>query len=124
MTHAQYPSEDGLKAWINYNQAIEHIPDGCADHDIDRASLRQGPAESGNKLAKCITTSGGGMKHPSGRNLTIREFACLQGFPLEHKFAEMGVTSKIHQIGNAVPSSVSKILLEEIKKALLKADGL
>ena len=62
------------------------------------------------------------MIHPSGeRDLTDREFACLQGFPLEHKF---GKTSVKKQIGNAVPPVVARLVLVEVKKALLKADGL
>ena len=62
------------------------------------------------------------MIHPCGRrDLTLREFACLQGFPLEHKFAERGVK---RQIGNAVPPTVGKLLMEAVKEALLEADGL
>ena len=62
------------------------------------------------------------MIHPSGqRDLTLREFACLQGFPLEHIFTEKGVK---RQIGNAVPPIVGKLLMEAVKEALLEADGL
>ena len=69
-----------------------------------------------------MTTGGGGMVHPGGkRSFTHREYACLQGFPLEHKFGQQGITK---QIGNAVPPCVAEILFGEIKKALLKADGL
>lgn len=69
----------------------------------------------------CITTGNSGV-HPSGkRDFTHREIACLQGIPLEHKFSTTGVK---RQIGNAVPSIVAKALLEEIKNALQKADGL
>jgi DNA (cytosine-5)-methyltransferase 1 len=69
-----------------------------------------------------MTTSGAGMIHPNGRrSMTLREFACLQGFPLEHKFSTSGVK---RQIGNAVPPVVAKALLQEVKKSLMKADGL
>lgn len=54
------------------------------------------------------------------RDFTLREYACLQGFPLEHKFGRIRVKK---QIGNAVPPSIAKVLFEEIKKSLLKADG-
>ena len=61
------------------------------------------------------------MIHPNGtRDFTHREFACLQGFPLEHKFGETGVKK---QIGNAVPPVVARAILESVKKALMKADG-
>ena len=46
---------------------------------------------------------------------------CLQGFPLGHKFGEVGVKT---QTGNAVPPNVATIFLEEIRRALERADGL
>jgi len=84
---------------------------------------RSQPPKSGDKIATCITTNGGvGNIHPSGkRDYTHREFACLQSFPLGHKFAGKGVK---RQIGNAVPPVVGTVLLEEVKRSLLKADGL
>lgn len=79
-------------------------------------------AESGDKVARCITTHGGGMIHPSGeRDLTDREFACLQGFPLEHRFGKVSVKK---QIGNAVPPTMARVILDEVRRALMKADGL
>lgn len=73
-------------------------------------------------LPRCITTSGGGNAHPDGtRKFTLREFACLQGFPIDYKFSATGV---LKQIGNAVPPSVGAVFLAEVKKALMKADGL
>lgn len=64
------------------------------------------------------------MIHPSGRrHFTIREFACLQGFPLEQRFISAGVTVGRRQIGNAVPPIVAKVVLEGVKRALMKADG-
>ena len=61
------------------------------------------------------------MIHPSGtRDFTHREFACLQGFPLEHRF---GSTSVKKQIGNAVPPPVARAILERVKKALMEEDG-
>ena len=40
---------------------------------------------------------------------------------MEHKFSEHGVKK---QIGNAVPPTFAKVLLEHIKNALRKADGI
>ena len=61
------------------------------------------------------------MIHPSGaRDFTHREFACLQGFPLEHVFGAMGVRK---QIGNAVPPVVARAMLESVKRALMREDG-
>lgn len=61
------------------------------------------------------------MRHPSGvRDFTHREFACLQGFPLEHVFGARGVR---RQIGNAVPPVVARAMLESVRRALLREDG-
>ena len=76
---------------------------------------------NGDALLKCMTTNGQGQVHPSGkRAFTNREWACLQGFPLEHVFGKKEVKK---QIGNAVPPIFAKALMEHIKKSLMKADG-
>lgn len=68
-----------------------------------------------------MTTSGGQNYHPSGkRDLTLREYACLQGFPLDHVFSGKHVKK---QIGNAVPPCIAKVLFESIRKDLERADG-
>jgi len=68
-----------------------------------------------------MTTSGGQNYHPSGtRELTLREYACLQGFPTGHVFKGNYVKK---QIGNAVPPVVAKVLFGSIKADLEKIDG-
>lgn len=68
-----------------------------------------------------MTTSGGQNHHPDGyRNLTLREYATLQGFPLSHRFEGKAIK---RQIGNAVPPSMAKLLFTTARKALEKADG-
>lgn len=121
-THSSNPEKTGLKPWTTINEAIAKIPHGWANHDIHLAKDRDNSPQSGDRIATCITTSGGGIIHPSGkRDYTHREFACLQSFPLGHKFGASGVKK---QIGNAVPPTMATILLETVKNALLKADGL
>ena len=121
-THSADPEKTGLKPWTTINETIAQIPHGWANHEIDLAKRRESSPQSGEKIATCVTTSGGGIIHPSGtRDYTHREFACLQSFPLGHKFGASGVKK---QIGNAVPPTMAKILLEGVKKALLRADGL
>ncbi|KAG8528755.1 uncharacterized protein KY384_006442 [Bacidia gigantensis] len=123
-THTKIPSETGLKPWVSINTSISNIPNDWPDHDVHGAIFRDKPSYSGDGIATCVTTTGiqGKTYHPSGkRDFTHRELACIQGFPLCHKFGEFGVKK---QIGNAVPPLFSSILLEEIKKALFKADGL
>lgn len=121
-THSSNREKTGMKPWTTINEAIARIPHGWASHDIHLAKERENPPQSGDKIATCVTTSGGGISHPSGkRDYTHREFACLQSFPLGHKFGALGVK---RQIGNAVPPTMATILLETIINALLKADGL
>ena len=112
----------GLKPLTTIAEAIDEIPRGWANHNLDRVRARNEPAQSGNRQARTMTTSGAGIVHPNGkRSLTYREYACLQGFGLEHKFGQHGI---LKQLGNAVPPLVASILFESIKKALMKADGL
>lgn len=92
---------------------------------LERRSVipRAFPAWDGDAPLKyTITCSGGvGNYHLSGkRNFTLRVFACLQGFPLEHKFAGNAVK---RQIGNAVPPCAAKAIYEEIDKHLKKVDS-
>ena len=52
--------------------------------------------------------------------MTLREYACVQGFPPVHVFRGTGVK---RQIGNAVPPVCAKVLFESIKRELDEADG-
>ena len=112
----------GLAPLVTVQDVISKIPRGFANHDPEIVRKRNAASYPADQpLRSCITTSGGGNYHPSGkRDLTLREYACLQGFPLEHKFGAARVKK---QIGNAVPPSIAKVLFEEIKQTLLKADG-
>jgi DNA (cytosine-5)-methyltransferase 1 len=49
---------------------------------------------------------------------TIRELACLMGFPINYQFTGNSSNIKHKQIGNAVCVHLSKALAEEIKKSL------
>ncbi|KAI9716785.1 MAG: hypothetical protein M1812_005125 [Candelaria pacifica] len=124
-THSNDPERCltlGLKPFVTVNDAISQIPANFPNHDIKEASKARVAYDGDRQLSRCITTSGGDNYHPSGtRSFTDREFACLQGFPLEHKF---GKTRVRKQIGNAVPPSVAKVIFEHLKNALLRADGL
>ncbi|ODH45409.1 hypothetical protein ACO22_00133 [Paracoccidioides brasiliensis] len=107
------------------HDAISNIPLYTADHNIDHVSRRQlsKPAYNPYSQARTITCNGGGKNnyHPSGtRSFTYREFACLQTFPLEHRFFGKNVK---RQIGNAVPPMLGKAIFEEVRRALERADG-
>lgn len=119
-THCEHPLRTGRKPWVSINEAINRIPTNWDDHDIAATRSRASIPNTGEGIERTMTTSGAGMAHPSGkRTYTYREFACLQSFPLGHKFGAKGVKN---QIGNAVPPCYGKILLEEVTMALKKAD--
>jgi len=86
--------------------------------------VRSWPAYDANTFAWCITTGGSdgrpGTYHPSGkRDFTIRELACLQGFPPDFEFAA-GLTSSMCRrgIGNAVPPVLARFVFAGVRQAL------
>lgn len=127
-THAQDPIKRAvhhLAPLTTVNDVIKDLPPGDPHHDVERAQQSNGqrpPYDANAPLSRCITTSGGQNYHPSGRDFTLREYACLQGFPRRYQFVG-GITDVKRQIGNAVPPSVGKIFLAEFKRALMEADN-
>jgi DNA (cytosine-5)-methyltransferase 1 len=118
--------EDGLKPFVTVNQTLSKIPHNAPDHDPERFRFADGrsmrPWNGDKILPRTMTTSGGQNYHPSGtRDFTLREYACLQGFPPNHVFLGCGVKK---QIGNAVPPCVAKVLFGSIKRDLDEADGI
>ncbi len=106
--------------------AIDHIPIGTTDHEISLLREPKCPEEwpSGDiPLGKTLITNKWPLHYRGNRDLTAREGACLQGFPYHHQFSG-SMTAKRCQIGNAVPPSVSKLIFEEVRKTLRRADGL
>ncbi|KAF2966916.1 hypothetical protein GQX73_g6669 [Xylaria multiplex] len=69
-----------------------------------------------------ITTSGSEWAHSSGkRHFTLRELACIQGFPINYTF--LGSMTQIsRQIGNAFPPVVVEILYRHLREWLLYQD--
>jgi DNA (cytosine-5)-methyltransferase 1 len=114
----------GLRPFVSVNETIAAIPRNAPNHDINGARNRFYPSWDGSKiLPRAICSDGGqGNCHPSGkRDLTLREFASLQGFPLDHVFLAPYVKK---QIGNAVPPCVAQVIFESIRKELDRADGI
>ncbi|KAI5293476.1 hypothetical protein KEM55_007076, partial [Ascosphaera atra] len=100
--------------------SIQNIPSDNLDHDPQYFSANTGLRPSnGNGLAPTLTCSGS-VPHPNGqRNLTNRELACLQTFPVEHYF---GYTYVRKQIGNAVPPLLAKAILGQVRQTLEEVD--
>ncbi|KAL4776032.1 S-adenosyl-L-methionine-dependent methyltransferase [Aspergillus nidulans var. acristatus] len=116
----------GLRDLTTISQAIRDIPSGSPDHDVAAARSRgvhnrRAPFD-GNRQARTITCGGGDNYHPSGlRGFTLREFACLQTFPLGFRFLG-GRTQVKRQIGNAVPPLLAKAVFKEIIRSLQDTD--
>nr|AGF87113.1 DmtA [Aciculosporium take] len=71
-----------------------------------------------------IVTSPGTIYYPDGtRSYTVREYACLQGFPISHQFRGTRTSMK-RQIGNAFPPNTVKLLYKHLEQWLLKQDGI
>ncbi|TEY84248.1 hypothetical protein BOTCAL_0018g00250 [Botryotinia calthae] len=121
-THFSPPSPNNTKSFKTVSQTLREIPESAKNHSphlLPEKDLK--PYNSHAILPRTMTTSGGDNWHPSGkRGFTDREFACLQGFPLEHKFGQNGVKK---QIGNAVPPVVAKVLFEGIRMFMEGTDG-
>ncbi|TGO24420.1 hypothetical protein BPAE_0103g00210 [Botrytis paeoniae] len=126
-THSPPPSPPSplhkTRPFKTVSQTLREIPKSAANHSphlLPEKDLR--PYNPHAILPRTMTTSGGDNWHPSGkRGFTDREFACLQGFPLEHKFGQNGIK---RQIGNAVPPVVAKVLFEGIRRSMEGTDGI
>ncbi|KUJ23559.1 S-adenosyl-L-methionine-dependent methyltransferase [Mollisia scopiformis] len=126
-THGENPSlGDTLKPYVSVDSVLASIPANAPDHDRLAVRFaedkRMAPWDGSKILPRAMTTSGGQNYHPKGfRDFTLREYACLQGFPVCHLFKGNYVKK---QIGNAVPPVVAKVLFESVKRDLDIADGI
>jgi DNA (cytosine-5)-methyltransferase 1 len=124
-THGETGS--GLKPYIKIRDVIYNIPLSAKNQGMlseSRKPYLLSPF-SDDSFAKCITTGGGQENHhPSGlRKYSIREMACLQGFPLDHAFNDKSITIAMRQVGNAVPPTLAKPWFEGIIKSLRVTDA-
>jgi hypothetical protein len=96
-----------------------NLVNGLHRHDEDRAyRVHARPWDPYKTLLNVITCKGGDSRHWSGkRKFTVRELACLQGFPLSHTFKGPN-TDCVKQIGNAVPPLIAKRLFQHIVRWL------
>ncbi|EME48324.1 hypothetical protein DOTSEDRAFT_48843 [Dothistroma septosporum NZE10] len=118
----------GLQKPVTIRDRLNLVRPGMDSHDqhMRRFGKRNGVAYNPNQpLRQCITTGGGdGDLHPDGdRSFTMRELACLAGFPAYHKFAHSKAMTTIRkQIGNAVPSMVGNVIFGEIIQSMREHD--
>ncbi|KAK6537042.1 hypothetical protein TWF281_001244 [Arthrobotrys megalospora] len=123
------PMPVGLKRAVTLREAIGRIPRHAPDHDIEiletvaPSSLKLPPHEWDQPFRSTIKCGGGEYNlHPSrNRKFTLRELACLQSFPLDHRFCgKKG--ERMRQIGNAFPPRLVGTVMESVRKHLEKID--
>lgn len=123
-THSENGAADGCKPFTTFGQAISGIRPGDDLHNprtVRHFQPRRVPFDS-NRLTGTVTTGSGDMYYPDGtRELTMREYACLQGFPCHHRFVG-NKTSIRRQIGNAFPPNTVRVLYNHLHEWLLKED--
>ncbi|KAK7748713.1 hypothetical protein SLS53_000736 [Cytospora paraplurivora] len=106
-------------------QAIGGLRPGTDLHDVRNARVVNQPPRDGNAPLGETILGGGTQKfqHYSGtRAYTLRELACLQGFPVVHRF-EGGSGQIKKQIGNAFAPCVVKVFLTHLRQHLERVDG-
>ncbi|KAM3496513.1 hypothetical protein MY3957_000353 [Beauveria namnaoensis] len=114
-THSEFGG-NGTKPFNTVASTLARVRMGDNLHnpeDVQTFHPRR-PSWDANTLGRTITTGGANSYHPSGRrDFTLRELACLQGFPKSHRF--VGTLTKIRrQIGNAFPPNTVYVPEDDI----------
>lgn len=93
--------------------------------DLPKFPVATHPKHDYKTSSKTIrATRGYWTKHPeTGKRLTIAELASIQTFPPEHIFYGAD-KDQVRQIGNAVSPLVGQAILEEVKRSLMRTDGI
>lgn len=124
-THSTTPV-GGLKPFVTEAQAIRNLNRrGVTLHDVANTLVRNLPPRDANvPFPKTITCGGTqGTSHYSGlRDNTLREIACIQGFPVCHQFVGNKTAIK-KQIGNAFAPCVVKAFYDHLRTWLRQVDG-
>lgn len=123
-THSEDPSPyRGQRQYVSAIKACQMLREGMNLHNVEGAKeLRphREPWDGHKPMNRTITTSGGQSYHWDGeRELTLAEFARLQGFPYDYKF--IGPCIK-KQIGNAFPPCVVRAFMSHLRRHLEKLD--
>lgn len=116
----------GLEPFTTIRRAIGGIRRGDDLHDLrdtKHYNPRKPPLDA-DRLSGTITTGGSEAYYPDGtRDYTLREYACLQGFPKHHRF--IGNKTRVKkQIGNAFPPNTVQVLYKHLEEWMLKEDGM
>ncbi|KAF6232017.1 hypothetical protein HO173_009854 [Letharia columbiana] len=130
-THSHRAYCDGSRSqpWNTFAGAIEDLEDSAPNH-VQQNPRRVRPIENWAPphppdwpCHDTITSGENWPDHYNGKYVcTVREAACLQGFPADYKFCgKLPATKK--QVVNAVPPPVAKAILEEVQRSLARTDA-
>lgn len=127
-THAAEPDtqKDGShrqKKFVSAIKACWGLVPGMDLHDpAGVKQIQRQPWDGNQPMNRTITTSGGQAYHWDGeRDLTLAEFARLQGFPEDYIFKAPCIKK---QIGNAFPPTVVHAIMKQIVHSLELADNI
>lgn len=126
-THAAEPNtQDNCprqKKFVSAIKACWGLAPGMDLHEPAGVKQMQRQPWDGNQpMNRTITTSGGQAYHWDGeRDLTLAEFARLQGFPDDYIFKAPCIKK---QIGNAFPPTVVYAIMKQIVNSLEEADNI
>lgn len=126
-THAAepgpHPGQNRQKQIVSAIKACRGLVDGMRMHDPSGVKQMQRQPWDGNQpMNRTITTSGGQAYHWDGeRDLTLAEFARLQGFPENYVFKAPCIKK---QIGNAFPPTVVHAIMKQIVRSLETVDNM
>ncbi|KAI1799631.1 S-adenosyl-L-methionine-dependent methyltransferase [Daldinia bambusicola] len=127
-THSKDPNSDlGTRPYKTVRQILNKIPRDARLYDPlhNPRNLKELvgklPWDPDVPLSRTITCGGGvGNYHYSGkRAFTLREYALLQGFPLNYNFQR---PKQMRQIGNAFPPLVVQTLYKHLRRWLEQQD--
>ncbi|KAI0173049.1 S-adenosyl-L-methionine-dependent methyltransferase [Hypoxylon sp. FL1284] len=124
-THSREPVPgDGTKPYRTVRDMLRKIPRGIEDELHDPRSMKRIDKEAWDPdvpLGRTITCNGGvGNYHYRGRRgFTLREYATLQGFPVNYQFVR---PEQKRQIGNAFPPLVVEALYKHLRRWLEQKD--
>lgn len=122
-THSLNPAED-QQPFKTEEEAISGLcPELHPLHNPEDVRELNRPARDADMpIGAPINASGSTYSHPDGdREFTLRELACLQGFPTYHEFEDSYIKK---QIGNAFPPSVAMAFYQSLRQHMEKVDGI
>ncbi|RPA75302.1 S-adenosyl-L-methionine-dependent methyltransferase [Ascobolus immersus RN42] len=128
-THQDFFSKDprrDLLPAVTLDDALSTITPESTDHHLNHVwqpAEWKTPYDAHRPFKNAIRAGGGEYDiYPDGRRkFTVRELACIQGFPDEYEFVGT-LTDKRRIIGNAVPPPLSAAIMSTLRQWMTEKD--